>query len=344
MTDKQWDILISVINGEKVESLPIGFVIDSPWLPNWFGISILDYYSNDNLWFDANMKAIKEFPDVIFLPGFWSEYGMCTEPSAFGAKCSFPVNSFPNAEKVINSTGEIVYLKVPDPFKDGLLPFMLNRLKLAQPKIEKEGHKIKFSVSRGPLNIASFLMGMTEFLISIKTEPEQAHSLLKKITEFLKKWHQIQREALPSIDGIFILDDIIGFIGEEDFKTFGLPYLKELYETDLTVKFLHNDASCKVSVKYLPEMGVNLFNMGFDTDLNELKEETNNKVVMLGNIPPRDVLAKGNPDDVKDSINKLIDSLEDKSHVIFSCGGGMPPNVSSENINSFIKTVRACKL
>lgn len=344
MTDKQWDLLVNVINGEKVESLPIGFIIDSPWLPNWFGISILDYYSNDNLWFDANMKAIKEFPDVIFLPGFWSEYGMCTEPSAFGAKCSFPVNSFPNAEKVINSTGEIVYLRVPSPEKDGLLPFMLNRLKLAQPKIENEGHKIKFSVSRGPLNIASFLMGMTEFLISIKSEPEQAHSLLKKITEFLKKWHQIQREAFPSIDGIFILDDIIGFIGEEDFKTFGLPYLKELYAADVAVKFLHNDASCKVSVKYLPEMGVNLFNMGFETDLNELKKETNNKVVMLGNIPPRDVLAKGSPGDVKESTNKLIDSLEDKSHVIFSCGGGMPPDVSSENINSFIGTVKAHKL
>lgn len=344
MTDKQWDILINVINGEKIEPLPVGFIIDSPWLPKWYGISILDYYSNDSLWFDANMKAINEFPDVIFLPGFWAEYGMCTEPSAFGAKCSFPVNAFPNAEKVIDSTREIVYLRIPDPFKDGLLPFMLNRLKLAQPKIENEGHKIKFSVSRGPLNIAGFLMGMTEFLISIKTEPEKAHSLLKKITEFLKKWHQIQREVFSSIDGIFILDDIIGFIGEEDFKTFGLPYLKELYETDVKVKFLHNDASCKVSVKYLPEMGVNLFNMGFDTDLNELKKETNNKVVMLGNIPPRDVLARGGPDDVKESVNKLIDSLEDKSHVILSCGGGMPPDVSSENINSFIETVKAHKL
>jgi len=344
MTDKQWDILINVINGEKIEPLPVGFIIDSPWLPKWYGISILDYYSNDSLWFDANMKAINEFPDVIFLPGFWAEYGMCTEPSAFGAKCSFPVNAFPNAEKVIDSTREIVYLRIPDPFKDGLLPFMLNRLKLAQPKIENEGHKIKFSVSRGPLNIAGFLMGMTEFLISIKTEPEKAHSLLKKITEFLKKWHQIQREVFSSIDGIFILDDIIGFIGEEDFKTFGLPYLKELYETDVKVKFLHNDASCKVSVKYLPEMGVNLFNMGFDTDLNELKKETNNKVVMLGNIPPRDVLARGGPDDVKEYVNKLIDSLEDKSHVILSCGGGMPPGVSSENINSFIETVKAHKL
>lgn len=341
MTDKQWEILVDVIKGKKIEPLPIGFIVDSPWLPNWFGVSILDYYSNDNLWFDANMKAIEEFPEIIFLPGFWSEYGMCTEPSAFGTKCIFPYDAFPNPLKIIDSSDEIKDLEVPDPEKDGLLPFMLNRLKLAQPRIEGAGHKIRFSVSRGPLNIAGFLMGMTEFLMSIKTEPDKAHSLLKKITEFLKEWHKLQKETFPSIDGIFILDDIIGFIGEEDFKTFGLPYFKELYDVDAKVKFLHNDATYKSSIKFLNEMGINLFNMDFNSDMNELKKLTDNKVTMLGNIPPRDVLAKGSPDDVKESVKKLIDSLQDKTRIIASCGGGMPPGVSSENINAFVETVRS---
>lgn len=340
MTEKQWDILIKVINGEKVKPPPIGFIIDSPWLPKWYGVSILDYFSNDNIWLDANLKAIKEFPDVIFLPGFWSEYGMCTEPSAFGTKCSFPSNEFPNPHKKLNSIEEIEDLAVPDPETDGLLPFMLNRLKLNRSKIENAGHRIKFSVSRGPLNIAGFLMGMTEFLLSIKTEPEKAHNLLKKITEYLKKWHKLQRESFPTIDGIFILDDIIGFIGEEDFKNFGLPYFKELFAPDVAVRFLHNDSTYESSIDHLPEMGVNLFNMGFETDLNELKRRTNNKVTMLGNIPPRDVLAAGSPKDVKEATIELTNSLEDTQGIIFSCGGGMPPNTPSKNINSFIKTVK----
>ncbi|MEO0292826.1 MAG: uroporphyrinogen decarboxylase family protein [candidate division WOR-3 bacterium] len=339
MTDKQWEILLRVIEGEEIRPLPIGFIIDSPWLPNWYGISILDYYSSPELWFKANMKAINDFPSVIFFPGFWAEYGMCSEPSAFGAKCSFPENAFPNPKKIILSSSEIEDLEIPDPKEDGFLPFILNRLKLFQTKIEKEGHKIKFSVSRGPLNIASFLMGITEFLILIKTEPEKAHSLLRKVTDFLKKWHYIQKETFPTIEGIFILDDIIGFMGEEDFKTFGLPYFKELYDIEAKVKFLHNDASCKASIKFLPELGVNLFNMGFDTDINELKNQTSNQVVMLGNIPPRDVLAKGTPCDVKNAVIELIDSLQDKKRVILSCGGGMPPGVSSENIKAFIDTV-----
>jgi uroporphyrinogen decarboxylase len=106
------------------------------------------------------------------------------------------------------------------------------------------------------------------------------------------------------------------------------------------VKFLHNDADCMESVRHLPEMGVNLFNMGYETDLNQLKELTGNRVTMLGNIPPRDVLAGGSARDVKEAAMKLIRQLKDPSRVIFSCGGGMPPGVSSENLTIFIETVQ----
>ncbi|MBN2762787.1 MAG: hypothetical protein JXR41_06835, partial [Bacteroidales bacterium] len=97
MTDNQWEQLLKVINGEVLTPMPVGFIIDSPWLPNWAGMNILDYFSNDELWFNANKKAIETFPSCIFLPGFWSEFGMCTEPSAFGAPGRFPTNEFPHA-------------------------------------------------------------------------------------------------------------------------------------------------------------------------------------------------------------------------------------------------------
>jgi uroporphyrinogen-III decarboxylase len=341
MTDKQWENLKKVINGETLSPLPIGFIIDSPWLPNWCGASILDYFSNDDLWLRCNMKAINEFPDVMFLPGFWSEFGMCTEPSAFGARCSFPLNEFPHAHPVIQTADHIDSLPSPNPASDGLLPFVLNRLRLAQPKIEAAGHKIRFAVARGPLNIASFLMGTTEFLTTMMMEPEKAEALMRKVTSFLKEWLKLQMDTFPSIDGIFLLDDIIGFLGEDQFRTFGLPYFKELFSMPVSVKFLHNDAPCKVSAPLLPEMGVNLYNMGFDVSLSELKHMMQNKVTLLGNIPPRDVLASGNCDQITETTVKLVCSLHDKSKVIFSCGGGMPPGVSSENITAFIDAVRA---
>ena len=127
---------------------------------------------------------------------------------------------------------------------------------------------------------------------------------------------------------------------EEQFVEFALPYFKELYHNDLSVKILHNDASCMESVRYLPEMGVNLFNMGFESDLNQLKELTGQQVTMLGNIPPRDVLAQGSAAEVREATLQLLKGLKDPSRVIFSCGGGMPPGVSSENLAIFMETVK----
>ena len=340
MTDRQWEMLQRTMKGEIINPLPVGFIIDCPWLPNWYGINILDYFSNDELWLKANLKALQDFPDVMFLPGFWSEFGMCTEPSAFGARCVFPMNEFPHAHKIIQSVDDIDSLPQPNPKTDGLLPFVLNRLKLAQPKIEAAGHKIRFAVARGPLNIASYLMGSTEFLTTMMMQPEKANALLKKIILFLKDWLHLQMETFPSIDGIFMLDDIIGFMGEEEFRAFGLPYFKELYDANVSVKFLHNDAPCRVSAPLLPEIGVNLFNMGFDISLNELKHLTQNRVTLVGNIPPRDVLASGTAASVTETTLKLVNSLQDTTRVIFSCGGGMPPAVSSENITAFIQAVR----
>ncbi|MEI6876249.1 MAG: uroporphyrinogen decarboxylase family protein [Spirochaetota bacterium] len=340
MTDRQWETLKAAIGGKVGRPLPIGFVIDSPWLPRWYGVRILDYFSNDDIWFEANLKAARDFPEAIFLPGFWSEFGMCTEPSAFGARCSFPADEFPFAHKIIREPGDIEALEIPDPRKDGLLSFMLNRLRLNQGRIEGAGHRIRFAVARGPLNIASFLMGTTEFLTLLMLEPERADLLIRKVTKFLKDWIEVQREAFPSIDGIFLLDDIIGFMGEPEFRTFGLPRFTELFDSDVSVKFLHNDAPCLQSAALLPEMGVNLYNMGTDLTLPELQRLTGGKVVLLGNVPPRDVLANGSPADVEAAVGALIDSLEDRSRIMLSCGGGMPPGVRSENIAAFIHAVR----
>jgi uroporphyrinogen-III decarboxylase len=340
MTEQQWETLLAVIHGEKITPVPTGFIIDSPWLPNWAGYSILDYFTSNAVWLNANKQAIETFPQILMLPGFWSEYGMCTEPSAFGAISSWEENEFPFAKKLLQSVEDVDRLEQPNPRKDGLLPFVIKRLKQIQPEIEKAGHNIRFAVTRGPLNVAAFLMGTTEFLTALKTDQEKMHQLLTLISDFMVEWIAYQRECFPTIDGILLLDDIVGFIGKKDFQEFGLPYLKKIYDTDVSVKFFHNDAPCKASAPYFKEIGINLLNFGIQHTLTELKEWTENTVTLLGNIPPRDVLADGTPHDVKNALIELIDSLQDRSRLILSCGGGMPPGVSTENIQMFIDTVK----
>lgn len=344
MTDEQWQKLVDVINGQVLEPLPVGFIIDSPWLPGWAGVSILDYFSSDRMWFEANLKAVRRFPDVMFLPGFWAEFGMCTEPSAFGAKCSWPENELPFADKIITDIKGVQLLRKPNPKTDGLPPFVVGRLKLHQSRIEQAGHAIRFAVSRGPLNVASFLAGATELLTAIRTNPDESHKLLGVVTDFIIDWLQLQVNTFSSIDGILILDDIVGFCGEEDFKQFALPYLARIFQSfDVTVKFFHNDAAGLVCAPYLAKIGVNLFNFSFRHTLAEMKRLTANSVTLLGNIPPREVLAAGTPEQICRSVKAAFESLTEVSRLIVSCGGGMPPDVPAENIEAFLSAVRTEK-
>lgn len=342
MNDLQWHLLLDVIEGKPISSIPTGFIIDSPWLPGWSGISTLDYYTSDHLWFEANKKAIETFPDTLFLPGFWAEYGMCTEPSAFGAKCLLEKTNPPHVEKISSNINILCQMDKPDVRKALLLPFVINRLKNMQPQIEAIGHQIKFAVARGPLNIASFLLGSTELMMAMMTDQEKCHKLLALITDFLIDWIGFQKEQFPSIEGILLLDDIIGFVGDEQCKEYVVPYFKKIYGAfNAKVNFLHNDAAGLVSAPYLPEMGVNFFNYSFEHSIKEMKELTDGKVALLGNIPPREVLKDGTPEDVKEAVLKSVEGLDNTRGILLSCGGGMPQAVTTENINAFIETAKS---
>ncbi|MCE5268392.1 MAG: hypothetical protein LLG00_10950 [Planctomycetaceae bacterium] len=335
MTDPQWQDLLRVIRGELLTPLPVGLIIDSPWLPGWAGVPMLDYFGDEHTWLDANLRAVRRFPQIMLLPGFWAEYGMCTEPSAFGAKCVWPDNTFPSPGKVLHEYTEISRLAKPNCRTDGLLPFVIRRLERCRAKIEAAGHRIRFATGRGPLNIASYLLGHTEFLIGLKTNPEEMHRLLTLITDFLVDWIDYQATTFDSIDGIFLLDDLIGFLRDDDFQQFALPYLKRVFTCrPVSVRFLHNDAPGLITARHLQVMGVNLFNYSFQHSVEQMRVASGPSVVLLGNIPPRDVLATGTPQDVAQAVTAMLDSVGDKRGVIVSCGGGAPPGTPSENLDA----------
>ena len=177
--------------------------------------------------------------------------------------------------------------------------------------------------------------------MAIRTDPDETHKLLATVTDFIVDWLELQRRTFPSIDGIFILDDIVGFLGEQDFTEAAMPYLTRIFHAfDARVKFFHNDAPGLVCAPYLGEIGVNLFNFSFQHTLSEMKQLTGNTVTLLGNIPTRDVLAAGTPDDVQNSVKAAAESIRDRSRIILSCGGCMPPEVTTQNIEAFLSAAR----
>ena len=96
MLPHQWETFKRAARLEKLDTVPMALIVDSPWIPGYLGISHMDYYLDPELWFQSNLKIVREYPDIIFVPSWWMEYGMAAEPSVLGAKIKFWQDNTPS--------------------------------------------------------------------------------------------------------------------------------------------------------------------------------------------------------------------------------------------------------
>lgn len=341
MKDAQWNLLLEILAGKTGQDLPCGFLVDGPWITGINGIDLMDYFVDNHLWLEANLNAVNRYPDVLWMPGFWAEFGMISNPPSFGAKCVWPEGGFPTCEAILGDYAAIDDLSEPNVRSDGLLPLIIRRLELTQDAIRGAGHRLRFATSHGPLTIGSYLMDHTNFFLGMRESPGVIQRLLKKVTRFIIDWLRLQKEHFPSIDGVLILDDLLGFVGDEDFQTFALPCMQQIYAAlDVRVRFLHNDANGLITAHYLEQMNVNLFNFSFEHDFNLMRRLAGDGVTLMGNIPPRDVLGLGSVEDVRRDVARLVSSLADRRRVIVSAGGFTPAQFTHDKIRAFCAALR----
>ena len=111
----------------------------------------------------------------------------------------------------------------------------------------------------------------------------------------------------------------------------------------VTVKAFHNDAAGLVCAPRLADMGINLFNFSFEHSMTQMRALCGDSVAFLGNLPPRDVLALKSPEEIEVETAKMVDDLADTKGILFSCGGGMPQGVSTEQIQAFCEMLKSRK-
>ena len=340
MTDAQWEQLLRILDGELCHPLPVGFLVDGPWVCGINDLTLMEYFTDTQAWLRANLAAVARYDDILWLPGFWAEFGMISNPPSFGAKCIWPEEGFPTCDPVLRDCASIADLQQPNVRTDGLLPLIIGRQRQCRSAMEAAGQRIRFACSHGPITIAAYLLGQTEFFLSCRTEPEAVHRLLDMTTQFVIDWLAYQREEFPSIDGILVLEDLMGFVGKSDFASLVLSRMQRIFASlPVSVRFLHNDAFGLITAAHLPAMGVNLFNFSFEHDFQQVRELAGDGVTLMGNIPPRDVLGAGTAEDVRRSVATLLSSVSDPRRMIVSAGGFTPSGFGDEKIAAFRQAV-----
>jgi uroporphyrinogen decarboxylase len=341
MKPEQWEIFKKAARLEKVEQIPLALIIDSPWIPGHLKISHLDYFLDPELWFQSNLKIHEEFPDITFLPSWWMEYGMAAEPSALGAKIKFWPNNTPSEVENLHNLDDLDKISKYDVEKDGFMALTLHRMRMQKQRIFDLGQVMPIVTARGPLCTAGFVRGTTNLMMDLIMDPDGAHRLIDLCTNLVIDWLKAQAITLgDGVEGIFLLDDIVGFVGEDDYKTFAHPYLKKICDAFPKdwIKIYHNDANVDACLQHLPDTGFNVLNWGKQTDISIVKETVGDRMCLMGNVNPLEIGVQGNTDQAYSATMEVLEKSQGEG-IILSLGGGVSPGMPGNNIRAMKKAL-----
>ena len=173
-------------------------------------------------------------------------------------------------------------------------------------------------------------------MLDLVDDPEGAHKLIDLCTNVVIDWLKAQAKAIgDTVESIFILDDIVGFINEEYYEEFAHPYLKKICDAFPKdwIKVYHNDADINACVEHLPDAGFNVLNWGKETDIADVKDLVGDRMCLMGNVNPLEIGVRGSPEDVHQATLDVLEKSGGEG-IILSVGGGTSPGMPAENIRA----------
>jgi MtaA/CmuA family methyltransferase len=341
MRPEQWQCFKKAAKQAPGATTPVALIVDSPWIPGYAGIGHLDYYLDPELWFQTNLRLQREFSDIILFPSWWVEYGMAIEPSAFGSRIHFWPDQPPAQSPVLKRIEDVEGLPGVNPSTDGLMPLALHLYRTHRRRILDAGYTIPVVAARGPLCLAAFLRGVSEFMMDTVESPEAVHKLLALTTQTVIDWLKAQAEAAgDTVEGILVLDDIVGFLSGPAYREFAQPYLKRICDAFPAdwVKVYHNDANVRPFLADLPDAGFDVLNWSHKIDAVQAREKTKGRICLMGNVPPLEIGVRGTPEMVRNAAVEVLEKTNGEG-LILSVGGGVSPGMPKENMMALVEAL-----
>jgi uroporphyrinogen decarboxylase len=341
MTDDTLGRWAQWVRAREPATTMTALIVDSPWLPNWAGVSTPAFLFDDTVWLDVYVRAQRELEGAVLLPGAWAELGMAAEPSGWGVPVRWPDRRTPEVRPSGLSIERLAEIETPDPEQDGLMPLVLRRYERMGPALRERGMAPRMAAARGPLTIASHLLGMTEFLMATLSERETAEALLDRTTELCIRWLEAQLARMEAPLGVLMLDDLTGLLSPDDAAAIAAPRLKRVFDRfPGLVHVFHNDTPNPAVYPALRGIGMDVFNLTHECDLAAARAALGPGVVLMGNLPPLDLLVRGTPDACRQATEVLLARLPEVGPVLVSPGGGISPGTPVENLQAVIAAVR----
>lgn len=323
--------------GERIDRLPCVPIVGNT-AARVIGVKVSDFKGNGKLIAQAQIAAYKLFKyDIIRV--FTDLY---TQAEAMGAKINYPQDETAYLEApAINDVADIDKLEPADPYKDGNLPQHLEAMKIAVNEVGKE--VAVTGALTCPFTNASFLIGTEKLVRLTLRDSEAVHKLCAVSLESNLNYAKaiIDVGCTPSLTDAMSSCTVIS---PRQFKEFSFPYLKKLIDyihSRGKAVTLHICGKTNKIWELMAEAGADCISIDNAADLLEAKEKVGNKVRLMGNVRPSEVMLEGTTADVRRAVYDCVRKAYDNPRgYIVASGCSLPTETPFANIHAMLDAVR----
>lgn len=262
---------------------------------------------------------------------------LTVEAEAFGANIIFPDNEIPSVVgTLLHDKNDIDKLEIPS-LENGRIKEFLSANKIVANSIKD---KPVFAGCIGPFSLAARLMGLSEIMIAMFTEPETISLLLEKCTLFINNYCKAVKET--GVDGIIMAEPVAGLISNDDSMVYSSKYIKNIVTEIQDNKFLlvlHNCGNSGHCTEAMIASGAGALHFGNKINMIEVLKVLPKDIIAMGNINPVDVLKLSSPTEIYKMTFNLLKNTSTFNNFILSTGCDVPPGIPEENIEAYYSAV-----
>jgi methanogenic corrinoid protein MtbC1 len=335
----------TTVSLREPDQVPVGLLALAPVLQEFSGIPPDEYFANPRSMLRAQVAFYRRFSQAVPIAGIRPDYGPSVMASGFGFKLVW----LASGPRVDPTSKRIEEIRVADPYRDGLLPQVLEEQRYFLEHTDEDlkeahGNLLWGSMALGPLQSIAELIGYNQMFARIREDPRWMHEMCEIQTQSAIALVRAL-EGVFLAEGItpgrfFLADETVGLVSEEHLREFFLPYVQRIYAASRAeVKCFHADEDVTHIPSVLLEMGANLYNFNF-SPISRLKRLIGHRMCLEGNIDSVRVLAEGTIQEIEEAVRQAILKAGAGGGYILSTGGGVSTGTPPEHIDALIAAVQ----
>ena len=321
--------MADIIRQRKVTAIP---VMTHPGIEQ-NGKSVRQAVCDGNIHYEAVMTLTKQYPSVAAC----TIMDLTTEAEAFGAEIAFSDEAVPAvASRLLPDVKSIYDLQIPS-LSSGRIPQYLKANLLAARHIDD---RPLFAGCIGPFSLAGRLYDMSDIMVLIYENPDAAHTLLNKCTQFIMKYCEALKQT--GANGVLMAEPAAGLLSNDDCMAFSSQYVKRIVDhvqDDTFIVILHNCGNQGQCTRAMVATGAAAYHFGNKCQMDEVIRDVPPTALAMGNLDPVSLFKDSTPEQMRQATFALLEKMRAYPIFVLSSGCDTPPHTPIENIDAFFKAL-----